>query len=264
MTEDNGADLVRKAFEMARLSGKDPWDSMTIAVLKNRILTISGGKFNEGQFGVPSFRAFLALHVPSVITIDDSRRPSVVTLSTAETGQSEHDGPSYSKIRPDLWRAILDYSSGRVYVWDDHEGVARVAVEHDERPRLPTASAEEFAAWRQDFAVNHQSALSGEPLLRLQRWAGEGLPTLFLPAHVRLLWNGDLKKRVESRLREWFAEREFQPPANLVFLQPATPTKFNDASQLRRFLIACIEGMSEEELRSLQIPAASALRTKIS
>ena len=49
MMED-AKQLIRQAFKQARVSGKPDWHRMTTAVLKNRLLSITGNAFNETEY----------------------------------------------------------------------------------------------------------------------------------------------------------------------------------------------------------------------
>lgn len=259
-----GAELVRRAFDAARASGKDEWRRMTIPVLKNRILTITGGHFREAEFGASSFRDFLNRLPPGLLTLDDSQSPGFVVLNTAETITRTRPSASYPRVRSDLWRAALDYSSGRRYTWDPANHQGRLATATDTGPFLPTATAQDLAEWRAAFAGTHSGDSAGETATRLQRWASESLPTAFLPARLRPLWNTELKRRVEERLQRWFRENNIEPPGDLVSTQEILPIGHAEVDRLRQFVISCVKAMTKEELADLRIPAGPAMRVKIS
>ena len=108
------AELIERAFGLARQSGKSDWWTMTIPVLKNRLLLLTKNRFKEADFGAASFRAFLK-QVPDVVRVEENPLPGFVTLKSAAREHSE--GASMTavrggQIRADLWRAVLDYSSG--------------------------------------------------------------------------------------------------------------------------------------------------------
>jgi len=127
---------------------------MAIPVLKNRILQITERKFREADYGAKSFREFLRNAV-DLIEIQESPLPGQITLrsvATAELPSTEPKSPQRD-IRPDLWEAVLDFSSGTRYIWDVAEGRARAARQHEEGRQLPTITAEEFDGWRRDFST---------------------------------------------------------------------------------------------------------------
>jgi hypothetical protein len=261
-----GVDLVRRAFDAARASGKkEDWQRMTIPVLKNRMLLLTGGQFREADYGASSFRDFLNRLPAGSVTVDDSHAPGFAVLVTegAVSGKG-HTAPSYPRIRRDLWRAALDFSSGRRYVWDSSIGEARPATPKDEGPFLPTVSPEGFREWRTQFATGHGAHAPTEVAERLEQWSSQNLPTTFLPARIRPLWNIDLKRRVQERLTEWFEERRIDIPGDLVSVQQLVDSAPRPAEDLRQFVIDCIRVMSERELEELPIPARVAMRVRSS
>lgn len=153
------ANLVRRAFDAARNSGKEDWHRMTVPVLKNRILLITGGHFREAEFGASSFRSFLSRLPDGLVTLDESRKPATVELATADVTHRGDRRSFYPRIRPDLWRAVLDYSSGRRYVWDASSGLARPATAADHAPSLPTITPIQFAEWAARFRWCRQTLL---------------------------------------------------------------------------------------------------------
>ncbi len=255
-----GDNLVRKAFEMARSSGKGDWQRMTVPVLKNRILVVSGGSFREAEFGATSFRDFLALLSPGLITIDDSQSPSAVVLCGDSSDRqfiSQHP-----KVRSDLWRAVIDYSSGKGYIWDPTAKRAKPAIEQESGTLLPTLTAKEFGEWRVAFATEHAPSITGDGSARLSRWSTESLPTNFLPAHLRPLWNAELKRRVQERLVAWFAQNNIESPTDIVSMGDGLTVEADRGNELRRFVIDCVRVMTQEELETLLIPSRAAMRAR--
>ena len=51
--------LIVSAYERARSSGKLDWNKMTMAVLKNRLLDLTQGAFDETTYGATSFTDFV-------------------------------------------------------------------------------------------------------------------------------------------------------------------------------------------------------------
>lgn len=118
-------------------------------------------------------------------------------------------GPRNRKrpVPPDLWDAILDFSSGRKYVWDEKLQKARTAYPHETSGFLPTVTETEFAAWRRDFVEGHRRGLNQDELRQLLRWQSDVLPSKDLPAALQSLWSAELVFRVITRIEEHFAKR---------------------------------------------------------
>ena len=234
-------ELIERAFGQAKRSGKPEWWVMAIPVLKNRLLQITGQAFKESDFGASTFREFL-LNNTDALEIDNSFLPGAVTLKSAERVPPSHDISSSqrNRIREDLWRAILDYSSGNRYVWDTESSAAIIAPEGSEGPFFPTISPE--------------SPDDG----RLNVWQTQSLPTDALPPGLRWQWNRFLKHKVQSRLREWFESQNIPLPPPV---HPAILLANRDETELfREFVIKCIAQMSKEELEKLSIPSSVAFR----
>jgi hypothetical protein len=235
---------------------------MAIPVLKNRILLLTGGQFRESEFGASSFREFLGGLPSGLLARDESQPPGFVILSSGDAATASAQGPRYARVRSDLWRAALDYSSGQRYVWDASLKQARLAKTDEPGPYMPTISATEFKAVRLAFADNLKARVSGDPGDRLAVWAAEGLPTAFLPPRLRPLWNVELKRQVEARLQPWFAANQVEPPSSFTYEWQVSPEK-GTTDQLRHFILSCIKAMSEQELAELRIPPRVALRVRL-
>ena len=112
--EDAGK-LIRQAFQRAKHAGKADWNEMTSAVLKSRMLDITGNNFSEVDYGYSNFTEFLFAHA-DLISIDTSRLPPIVRFleadSHADATGEENSTEFRGRIRRDLWMATLDYSSG--------------------------------------------------------------------------------------------------------------------------------------------------------
>lgn len=264
MPDTSATDLVRRAFQLAKDSGKDTWQRMAIPVLKNRILLLTGGQFKESEFDATSFRDFLNRLPEGVVTVDESQPPGFVNLcSDDKPSTSPGVDPQHARVRSDLWRAALDYSSGQRYVWDAQLNQARVARAGEVGPFMPTISADDFRALRASFADAHKNGPEGGLTERLMRWASEGLPTMFLPARLRPLWNIELKRQVETRLRPWLQQNNFEAPPDFTYAWQAGAAPRSGVDQLRQFVINCVKVMSEQELASLPIPARAAMRVRL-
>ena len=167
--------------------------------------------------------------------------------------------PVRRQVRPDLWRAVMDFSGDVRYVWDNDEGVAKLASERTEgEPTMPTITVEQFATWKKAFADSVDDAERDE---RFNGWVENLRPANFLSARVRHRWNDYLKKEVENHLRAWFQEQNLPLPPDLLETWEGSVRSSSD--ELRRRLIACVRSMSKDELERVQIPSSALLRLKL-
>ncbi|MEO7193838.1 MAG: hypothetical protein ABIZ05_03315 [Pseudonocardiaceae bacterium] len=272
-----GRSLVLAAFDDARSSGRQEWYLMTTAVLKNRLLNSTDRAFNERDYGVSSIVDFARLF-PEDLEVDARSAPPVVRLTRLETlpaptieGSGSTDRPApYKRIRPDLWRAAVDYRSGATYVWDEIAHLARVANIDDTSPALPTATATEMAGWRHDFAESVRSELNSDRAIeRLDEWLRNSYGTAFLPTELRGRWSEFSREKVEVLLRDFFEGQRLAPPDDLIdasgeqsarasrSVQSDRPT---NAPRLRDLVQRCVAVMTEKELTELRISPAVMLR----
>ena len=250
--------LIEQAFEQARRSGKPDWWLMAIPVLKNRMLQITGRKFREADYGAKSFREFLR-NIADLIEVHETPLPGHVALRSAATAElpSNEPQPPQPDIRPDLWEAVLDFSSGTRYIWDVAQGRARAAREDEQAPQLSTLTAEEFDGWRRDFAEQYRPA--DEPTLKqMEHWRDLRLPTLALPPACRGLWNKYLKDHVKQRLSKWFGDNQLGDVPNLPIPRRQAPD--DELQRLRDFVIRCVQHMSKAEIEDLRLAPTSVFR----
>ena len=253
-------DLIERAFHIARQSGKSDWWIMALPVLKNRILLLTKQTFKEADYGAVSFRDFLRKN-PEVVTLDEASSPGFVILKSEARANPNEPPPRPlrgDQVRPDLWRGILDYSSGRRYVWDLTQQVARVGGQDDPNPTFPTLSGEAIAELRLVF---FQSLKLDEPeeARRVEEWSKTKMPTAALPAAIRPLWNKFLKRDVQRRVQEWF-EASALPLPDIVEKRAELDRTDQDLELLRGFVMDCVRGMSKQELSDLRISPEIALR----
>jgi hypothetical protein len=251
-------ELVMEAFAAARSKKPDSWQSMTTAVLKNRLLQVTGGSFDEKTWGFSSTRALVA-SLSDILEIDDSTRPPTVRLRTG--GPSATDTPLGPKVRVrrDLWNAIIDFADDPTWVWVDDQAAA-VDDTDTTLPVLPTLTPAEMQQWRDDFVEQHEHLAAGDQKDRLHYWRTVGGATLLLPPTLRPLWNGYLKEGVASRLVKWFESRGETVPEDLLVPVArqdraggqAAPTR---SDSLRAFVMGCVSVMTEEELAQVKLPA---------
>lgn len=253
-------ELIERAFGLAKKAGKTEWWVMAVPVLKNRLLQLTSGTFKESEFGADNFWDFLEKNA-DIVRIDKSFLPGAAILTSAEQEPPTTrtlSSSSAEQIRPDLWRAVLDYSSGKRYRWDPASASANAEEDESEGPHLPTVSAEEMKQWKTEFL----ESLPGEAgkAERLVTWMQEGLPTAALPVAFRPPWNRFLKQKVQNRLKEWFNEQHIVPPP-INTGRSMSPHEIQTEA-LRSFVIDCIKHMSKDELDRLSIPSSAAFRVK--
>ncbi len=262
-------ELIRQAFFAARASGKKPdWFQMTAGVLKNRLLKVTSGGFDERDYGAASFTDFLRAF-PDLVDVDTLERPPRVVLkeyATANTSESQ-DGPRgrRPRIRADLWRAIIDYSSGIQYVWDINAKRARPRNQAtaEDLPLIPTLTPDELRQWRRGFLESHPLALAVQDpaeSAQLKTWLDRNLSTEALLPVLRAAWNQELSHAVERKLREWFTEFKLESPPD-SFQEPATVTQIGtEVGDLRNLALEVVAHMTAEELKGLSFPSEAVLR----
>lgn len=252
--------LVVEAFNKARSDGKRDWDRMTLAVLKNRILQITNGKFNERDYGGRRFIELIKA-LSDLVAVDETTVPPTVELLEKPVPEARHD-----RLRRDLWQAVMDYSSGTQYVWDPSgEARPRNPDDPEDLPSLPTMSAEEMTALRSAFVdrvlANPANAAVAE---RVREWVEKAYRTAYLPQHLRSAWNQELTRAAVTRVREWFRHRHIAEPAALVVEETTEAAGLapETADALRSFILRAVEAMTPAELRRLELPASAALRAQ--
>jgi hypothetical protein len=262
--------LIRMAFESRRDAGKTDWDRMSVAVLKNKVLDLTDRHFDQAQWGASTFTGLLRT-VP-IIALDESQRPPVAVLAR-EAAAAERSAGARTRLRPDLWRAVMDYSAGVPYVLRNGEAVRQDAPPTEPAPGpepvLPTATREELAQWRQDFASAHAAAAAAADQEQLAAWRERGLGTRMLPAGLQGPWNDDLQRRALDRLRSWFDEQGLPVPSDILQeaqTQPpptaplAPPRRSVQDYALRGLVLRVVRAMTRQELEELRLPPAALLR----
>ena len=253
-------ELVRRAFEKAKETGRPDWYRMSVAVLKNRLLDLTDREFRESDYGAATFLEFVRTQ-SAILDIDVSYTPPMATFKEAVPAGAEPIS-SRTRIRSDLWWAALDFSGGQNYVWDLSNRTARRESEATKPgPIIPTLTEERFSDWKRDFAG---TVGDDERDDRIDQWTGQRLPATVLPLHVRHRWNEYLKKNVHAHLMAWFEDQNLSPPEDLLQTPgpDAAAVQLGRSEELRRRLIACVRVMTPEELERVQIPSSVLLRTK--
>ena len=217
---NDARDLVRRAFLTAKAKDKQDWYRMTLAVLKNRLLDLTGRKFKEGDYGAANLREFVG-QMPDLLMLDSNVFPPVVEIKWQEwdidkdiltkVGSEEENRDSDKllifdgeRIRSDLWIAVVDYVSGKVYTWDPVSDKVSVDEEGVSAEVLPTLDEEELYKWKSQFAEKNREPLSPTDLKKLEGWFNQGLNIKGLPAHLQDSWEEFFERRVADRLMAWF------------------------------------------------------------
>ena len=252
---DDSRDLIRLAFEKARKSGRPNWYQMDVGVLKNRILHLTNQGFRESDYGSPTFMEFVRGHA-DVLELDEMRRPPAVTLKGVQQSSEPVSESAHTQVRPDLWHAVMDFSRGVRYVWDNDKRVARPAGDSAAGgPDMPTITAEQFTRWKQAFAGGVDDAKQDA---QFKDWVENLRSASLLASDVKHRWNNHLKKEVENHLIAWFQGENLPLPADLVEKVPGVVRTPDE--ELRRRLIACLHSMTMDELKRVQIPSSVLLR----
>jgi hypothetical protein len=254
--------LVLQAFDAARLAGKNDWRRMTTAVLKNRLLQITRGSFAEADYGATSFREFVRL-AGGILRIDESTIPTSLELLPDDKPTAPRASePAAERIRPDLWISVMDYSSGRKFVWDEHQRRARaVRSDEDEQGTLmPTVNSQIVEGWREEFAQRYSDKLDEEAWQHLMAWKEKALSSKALPPPLVGAWNTELKAKVSEILAAWFNEHGITAPTDMI----GRPEERQDdyLESLRKLVLECVAVMNHRELTELKLPPAAILRAR--
>lgn len=233
---------------------------MTVAVLKNRLLQLTGSQFDEHEHGARNMLEFARMAEP-LVSVDDSEFPAVVHYA-GEVGDAEGSPPTERMvIRRDLWRALFDFDMENPYAWNaDHERAVPDS-EQPEAPKLPRVSPEDLNRWRTEFAESCRDEVDEVARDRLETWREKGLPTRALPEALRGHWNIFMATAVRDLLNEWFREQGLQPPEDLAVKHRVPPrSKEPQIGDLRALIIRCVQVMSRDELEEIRITPSVLLR----
>lgn len=247
---ENGRNLILAAFEHAASSGRAS-DRMSIAVLKNRILQLTERSFREEDFDVANMTQFV-LKFSDIVELDKHTSPPQVVLRQKDSAAGF---TSETAIRSDLWKAVLDYSSNRTYIWDIATSMAVVGEANGNDYTLPTIDRNTLQQWRREFVQSHQSAVGEAIRHRLEEWAEQILPDKHL-GRLRGPWSAELKRRVHRHLDSWFSQHGLDAPADIVTERRKVKDGIREVNEerLRSAVERCIAAMSGNDLRNIMIP----------
>jgi hypothetical protein len=203
--------LVQKVFEQERDKNRADWRLMRASLLNNRLLSMTERKFQPQRYGAKDFRHLIGKLYPWV-QATRSDDDYIVEWRGEEVSKPGYKAPPGTLlkgwgVREDLWASMIDYRSGKSYVWDPSINKAREGRASEGLPLLPTLTSGEVTQWRADFLERHKAGLQGADLASALRWKEQGLSAINLPKSLQQKWNRDITRRVRRRLRDFFGER---------------------------------------------------------
>lgn len=255
--------LIAQAYEQARRSGKQDWKKMTTAVLKNRLLDLTEGTFDQAAYGATTFMDFVARN-SDTLKVDSSTVPPVVELRNAarppQPSDETVDVATTYRVRPDLWKAALDYSSGRRYVWDLAQRKAVPSAGRAGELIISTVTANVQRGWRQQFITDVKQTLSDDEADQIDRWLQEHLGVAHLPVRLMSRWNNSFRDSVHEHLLQWFAKSNLQPPDDMMSIDGGTSGSSAETEALRELVLSVVRKMTRDELSRLTLPPGAVLR----
>ena len=99
--EDQLRALIVRAFAEARTKGKADWRTMTLGVLKNRLLQLTGRRFKEADYGAMTMRDLVA-RVSDLLALKDGIHPFVsirADIATEVTNEEKHASENASSAK---------------------------------------------------------------------------------------------------------------------------------------------------------------------
>jgi hypothetical protein len=263
--------LIFRAFATARSSGQEDWRRMPVAVLKNRLLDLTDRGFNERDYGSPTFSYFCS-QFPDILDViyPDGKQPHVLlkeeaVLQVADSPVFRIPPAEYVRLRQDLWKAFVDFRSGRAYVWDVQREIAEVGTPDAFRIPIPTLAPAEESGWRADFVSAVGDDLEPDVRQVLDEWRAERLPTDSLPAPLRGPWNGYLRDHVATRITQFLDEHGLPAPEDLLVRPDELDRSLgrpSDTARLRALVQRIIAHMTHDELEALLLPLGAVARAE--
>jgi len=294
MQESSATTDLRGAFELLRDAIKNLEErgrSTESAGVKPEMQRLTGGEFNEKNLGFSSFGAFVAAAENADLVVRIETVPGHPMIkSTRATGTPSPTAarvtnealPSGPRLRPDLWRAFVDWRPEITRVYDKKKGKAlmfpaapgtnstkeedeiRLEADREKDRFVPIAPIpmETQYRWIKEFIETH----GDNPLAVALRSTMEQARPIKAFSHViradpnlAQAWRSSRLARVAAVVTEWIGSQglPIQP-----WEQPAT-------TPLRREQARGIAAASNESLRALihaavdRMPAAELLRLSI-
>lgn len=262
----DGGELILSAFQQARASGKLDWYQMTTATLKSRILSLTDRTFAEDDYGVGTLTEFIQRY-SDLVSLDTSLpHPMVKLLNRGQDPVGDGSFPSTSRavrIRGDLWRAVLDRSSGESYYWNPDTAQVKTGQPLDWDLVLPSVDESTDHKWRQDFidSIVGEVEVAASDNHQLVSWSNNLLPTYRLPSHLIPRWNRFLTGQVVTLLSDWFERSKMEPPRDFYSTGVSRAHRTNtETERLRQLVLAVVQEMTAQELSNLILPPRAVLR----
>jgi hypothetical protein len=165
-----------------------------------------------------------------------------------------------SRLRPDLWQAVFDYTSGKRYAWNVETSTASVTSRDAEGLTLPTLTRDELDGWRAGFVARHRLEVEPNVRAQLEHWRDGHLPTTLLPTSLQPAWNRELRDQAAERLSRWFDANGLEAPDDMLASVEA-PLESAEIARLRQYIQSAVSRMTPTELQQLTLPASAAART---
>lgn len=240
--------LLTNAIQGLRDRGR----ASTAAGVKSEMRILSGNGFDNTPLGYASFRDFLRAA---------EQRGAVTTVAPGAPGADmlvllpDEPPPPGSRrtviVRPDLWRAFMDWSPGRLHVYDRvtdraldvaaepaplepelHAAVRGVAAAGDDRyVPVPGVDADEQLAWAAEFA----GSVAGAARDKIRAALTNPRPLAALAEAMRedpqtsAAWQHERQDRVLQRIEAWSSERGLTVDGSLEVLRGPSAARKADA-----------------------------------
>jgi len=169
-----------------------------------------------------------------------------------------------------LWRAVLDYKSGRRYAFSRSAHTTAAFAEADPEPAdsvlVPTISAGDMQAWMEQFAAQQHAATE----TKLRAALGEDDASRAFEKQTRLIsglerrWRRTVRTHVTARLRSWAGTNSI--PLDDLVADPSDevaadlPGDLDPEGALRQRILRALSAMPLNELLRIPVPIEYILR----
>jgi len=289
-------DLLRTVVTDLEASGR----KTLLAGIKPEMQRRTEGRFSEAALGFDSFRAFAeaAVSASYVTATDDGQSfvlhsDGVKTKSPSRLRRSEPGSKRRRPVRPDLWKAFVDWDPTLGRAWDKQEEAAlmfglesegedaetqehRKSIESqpDRFVAIPRIHFETQLAWMREFSESLSEKRHGRLLISILN--GDDRPANafmnYLRANNQLSpeWNMFKTARVRSVIESWIRKNNLGPEvleaasgqaengkAKVPAAQSAGQAEADgaqDEERIRKLVLAAVSRMPLADLLRLQIP----------
>ena len=222
--------------------------------------------FDEAEYGASNFTAFV-LKNKDVLLLDRSSFPPLVELVGATPRPQPYDDDTHVnegyRIRPDIWKAALDYSSGTQYVWDVDSRQAIPAQGRDGEQIISTITESVQREWREAFRTKIKDTTTADEADQIELWIDKHLGASHLPDRLEKRWIDCFRDRVRNHLSQWFSDADLPLPEDLIArFQRKSSIISRETEALREFVLSVVRTMTHDELSGLMLQASAVLRLK--